>query len=65
MALQAIKAGVIKYTNTHNVYQTITETGKRILSKETRTLGLDHEEEIAATSQVYTHRPTLKKSLED
>lgn len=65
MASQAIKARVIRYTNTGNVYQTITETRKRILSKEPRTLALNHKDEEAATSQGYTRRPTIEKSLED
>ena len=65
MAPRAIEARVIGYTNTHNVYQTITETGKRMLSKEPRTMGLDHEDEEEVTSQGYTRRPTLEKAVED
>ena len=65
MAPRAIGARVIGYINTYNVYQTITETGKRLLSKEPRTSGLDHEEEEEVTSQGYTWRPTLEKAIED
>lgn len=65
MAPRAIEARIIGYTNTYNVYQTITEAGKRLLSKEPRTLGLDHEEEEEVTSQGYTRRPTLEKAVED
>lgn len=65
MAPRAIKARVIGYTNTYNVYQTITETGKRMMSKEPRTLGLDHEEEEEITALGYTRRPTLEKAMED
>lgn len=54
MAPRAIEARVIGYTNTHNVYQTIMETGKRMLSKETRTMALDHSDEEEVTSQGYT-----------
>lgn len=54
MAPRAMEARVIGYTNTRNVYQTIMETGKRMLSKETRTMALDHSDEEEVTSQGYT-----------
>ena len=65
MAPRVIEARVIGYTNTHNVYQTITETGKRMLSKEPRTMALDHEDEEETNEQGYTRRFTLEKAVED
>lgn len=65
MAPRAVAARIIGYTNTYNVYQTITETGKRMLSKEPRTQGLDHEDEEKTNKEGYTRRFTLAKAVED
>ena len=63
MAARATKARLVGYTKTHGIYQTILESGKRILAKDPKPIDDEKDEEVTQEDSEWPTKPV--QDLED